>query len=467
MPPTIGDPIKPEPADSKVSTPSPEVELLRDIHMAPIWIAARQRLNQYGPKARGWIHLEMPSVNPRARERLGQMLGCPVKRRVELGPLEEALVRMGAGTDLDDALATLGYPSPPGLRAPLEPLPLEPVEPLGRETPRVIRELVHYWPEKWAAKWAGGPIVSTILGGLPRKAAEQYVRDMRILLDYLATNPGLVVGRAELAAKLFGDAHALDQYRKMGKLATCTLEWATGRIQTGTEKNRGYGSREVWRQVGVVGDQVSAPALAWAVPAVCDTPLSEQLRAATRGQLPIHINLHALLSYPVRVPPESRLLVVENPQMVESAVRRGIPACVIATSGGPSEAVKTLVGQMLKSGASVWFHADFDQGGFKTSSVLYRVGCRPWMMSSVDYLQAVQDADDAGITLPRDPYSNQAPNTTWNKELRKAYLRTGLIVHEEVVIEEVLEGFARNGGDARGRNRSPVDPSSVSASYKG
>ena len=74
------------------------------------------------------------------------------------------------------------------------------------------------------------------------------------------------------------------------------------------------------------------------------------MRRATECELPLHTSLYALRLHPVAVQPGTLVLVVENPRLVEAAVERALPSCVVAGNGNPSAAVIELLTQL----AEVW-----------------------------------------------------------------------------------------------------------------
>ena len=87
------------------------------------------------------------------------------------------------------------------------------------------------------------------------------------------------------------------------------------------------------------------------------------MRRATECELPLHASLYALRLHPVAVQPGTLVLLVENPRLVEAAVERALPSCVVAGNGNPSAAVIELLTQLRKSGALILYHGDFDAAG--------------------------------------------------------------------------------------------------------
>lgn len=240
-----------------------------------------------------------------------------------------------------------------------------------------------------------------------------------------------MVSRTDLAAALFGSAHALDPGLRLTAFVTRALRLYVGEDLSG---------RELWEAAGIQVDRVSAPALVWAVPATGHSALAELLRSAADGGLPLHASLLALHRHPVSVPADTAVLAVENPRLVEAAAERHLACCVVATNGNPATAVTTLLDQMRASGATVWYHGDFDAAGIAICRRMHDSGSTPWMMAAGDYRNAIQRAAEGGVRLEKD--SKACGPTPWDPSLEQAFDSRRLMVHQEFVLDEVLTGFA-------------------------
>ena len=283
-------------------------------------------------------------------------------------------------------------------------------------------------------------VITGMLDGLDSQAVEGLVGRVRRLLDHIERHAP--VSGKELAAKLFGSAHALDKEDKRTKLAG-----AVTRVLRERERDFNSEGYVLWEKVGILQCRVSAPVLTWSlpVPAAGGSFLDEQIRSATAGGLPLHISLFALQKYRITVPQDMRVLVVENPRLVEAAAERGMPSCVITTNGDPTTAVKTLLQQLRESGASISYHGDFDSWGIKSCSrMCEHHGAEPWMMRASDYEAAVDRAEEAGIRLDHDPYD--CGETPWDPDLQAAFNRLRRQVHEEFVLDSVLGRFSEEAG---------------------
>ena len=406
--------------------------------------------------------MRRPDLDPVSELTLRSLLGHAYKR-LDLGRLEDVLVERLIGRDLDEALSRLGHP------ASKEAAQRRTARTRSAAARSALHDAVEPWPEPWAQEWAESVIRAGLHGGLDADHVTTVAHDVRQLLDYLdqraaprtppaprsVISPDLegfpgpptddrpdgvdatgevaspFVSRTDLAAVLFGSAHALDPGLRLTAFVTRALRLHVGEDLAG---------RELWEAAGVQADRVSAPALVWAVPATGRSALAELLRGSADGGLPLHTSLLALHRHPVSVPADTQVLAVENPRLVEAAAERGLACCVVATNGNPATAVTTLLEQMRASGATVWYHGDFDAAGIAICRRMHDSRCRPWMMAARDYRSAIDKATKGGVRLEKDPKA--CGPTPWDPSLEQAFDTRRLMVHEEFVLDEVLTGFA-------------------------
>ncbi len=406
-------------------TDHPVPDSLLDPDLAPLWSAARRQLDRFGTRRRGTI--AHPLLNPNSTLTLKSLLGHPPTSRLDLTELEEAFVRLNVGANLCDALTRLGHPpSEEATRRRAKRLRVQ-------EAHDAARRGIGCWEEPWAGKWADEMVRTGVLRDLDRQEVENLVVDVRRCLDYLSCLEPPGISRTQLAATLFASAHALDYEEKRAKAITQALRYREG------EFNLKY--RDLWEVAGILPDRVSAPVLTWYLLAVGGTVLDEQTRSASAGGLPLHISLFALQRYPITVPQGTQVLVVENPRLVEAAAERRLSSCVITSNGNPSTAVTTLLQQLRESGASIWYHGDFDAAGLGICRRMYERGATPWMMGASDYEDAIHRAEQASIRLERDPGDCGA--TPWDPELQAAFRRHQRVIHEEFVLDCVLSRFSK------------------------
>jgi uncharacterized protein (TIGR02679 family) len=393
---------------------------LREPSLSTLWAGARRRLDRSGATARATV--ARPALDQAGTLALTSLLGGPPAARVRLDALEAALVRRAVGTDLDDALTRLGHPPQP-----------ETVHRRERAARRAdahaaLAHAVGAWPEAWAADWAEDVRRRGLVGDLGAAAVVGLVGDVRRLLDRV---PVADVGRTELAAQLYGSAHALDPGTRRTALTVLALRHVVGPLD----------GRELWEAARIVPDRVSAPALTWRLPVVGVSPLDRQVQVATEGGLPVHVTLLALRRHPLTVPAGSPVFVVENPRLVEAAVERQLPVCVVAGNGNPSTAVTELLTQLRRGGADVRYHGDFDAPGIAICARMQAAGVRPWRMTAADYGAALAHAEATDLALDVD--TRDCADTPWDPELACAFRTDGRILHEELLADELLAAMVR------------------------
>lgn len=397
-----------------------------DPQLAPVWEAVRRQLDRFGTRRRGTV--ARPDLDPGSTLTLESLLGHKPNQRLDVARLEDALVKLKIGETLCGALTRLGHP-PSETAAQRRAARLR-----SREAREALNGAVASWEEPWAQDWAKGLVRTGVIGNLDHRGVEDLVGNVRRLIDHIDQMHAPSVSRTELAATLFGSAHALDQGDKETKLpgaVTQALQHREGDFRS--ER------RALWEKVGILPSRVSAPVLTWSLAAVGGSVLDEQIRAASATGLPLHISLFALKKYSITVPQRTPVLVAENPRLVEAATERRLPSCVITSNGNPSTAVTTLLQQLRESGASIWYHGDFDTPGIAMCRRMYQEGATPWMMDASHYEAAVDRAEQAGIPLKRDP--NDCGPTPWDPELQATFDHQRLIIHEEFVLDRVLEEF--------------------------
>ena len=413
--------------------------------LQPVWASARKHLDKHGPQRRGRVTL--PRLDPASELALKSILGRATGR-LDLEQLESALIDLRIGDDLSDALTRLGHPPS------AEAAQRRAVRARSTAAREALRGSMASWPEPWAADWAEDLVRSGLLGGLDGNNVKALVHGVRRLLDFLDRadpQPAVrarpsdrlgrhepprpvespVASRTELAASLFGSSHALDTGTKLASFVSRALRHRLGEDLEG---------RELWESAGIQRDRVSAPALVWAVRASGDSPLDRLLRIAAEGGLPVHVSLLAMQRHPVTVPAGTPVLVVENPRLVEAAAERRLRCGVVATNGNPATAVTALLRQLLDSGASAWYHGDFDAAGIAICRRMHQLGCKAWMMDASDYENAISLARGNRVHLEHD--TRGCGPTPWDPRLEAAFEDRRLKVHEEFVLDGVLDEFS-------------------------
>jgi uncharacterized protein (TIGR02679 family) len=286
-------------------------------------------------------------------------------------------------------------------------------------------------------------------------AAKELCHRAEAVLRRLPAN-GLT--RAQLAADVLGDAHALDNGR-----AVATLVLAVCRqVAVPVEKQPVHGmiepqdddamqktldgerARDVWARAGILVNELARPAAflnLW--------PKDNENQVL--GE-PGYISLRRLL----RRPPAwnvagQTVFVCENPNLLAIAADNLGDRCppMICTDGMPSAAQNALLRQSVQAGARLLYHGDFDWPGLHIGNYMMReFDARPWRFGAADYLAAVRAAPRPGHRL-----RGVEVLASWDEELTAVMTANQAGIAEEavaaVLLEDLLSAF-RSGGTGLG-----------------
>jgi uncharacterized protein (TIGR02679 family) len=382
-------------------------EWLTDPDLAPLWTAVHRRLEERGADWRG--RASVPLSTEAERRALGLLLGRVIGGdRVTLDI-----------ADLDARLANAG-----GLLSVTE----QTVGPVHDQ--RSARELARQQrdapvlaaqaqlPElAWSADWLA---FVRRTGPAPVDAARAATLLGRLLR---AHEP---VSRQDLAAGLVGDAHALDDGTALSSLVLRGLAFACGADPPDAAGQR----RELWGAAGVLLDGVSTTCIVLRLP-VQGGPLAVRL---ADGQ-PLHVSARDLRRAEVVVPSGTRVLVCENPRVLEAVADTDLEVTVVCSSGSPNLVVMDLLAALRRSDAVLRYHGDFDWPGIAIANRLVSsVGVQPWLMSESDYASG---ADSSALAL-----TGAAVEAVWDAGLRPLMQQRDRAVHEEAVLPALIEAMS-------------------------
>jgi uncharacterized protein (TIGR02679 family) len=411
-----------------VSTDDRLARLLLDPDLAWLLERLRRRIES-GEELRGTVSLRAPT--PAQREAVGRLFGTAgghgASIAVDLGRLEALLVEAGLCDSLRQAIESLLGPIE-NRRAASE-LEAERWESLfarlEAEAAGRLAELA------WIEELRSSGLLKRLGGGDPDRA-------MKLGLECLEIGrrlPAPHVAIAELAASIAGDAHALDSGEPLGTLA---LHLVARRL--GTEAPEGAEARrEAWAEVGVLCDELSAPVLVLNLRAAGSTLTARSLELHAEAAEPCRLSLRQLQREPLCFGADRprEVFVCENPSVVVAAANALGARCapLVCTEGMPRTSARTLLGQLSSAGIALRYHGDFDWAGLRIANlVIERCGASPWRMAARDYEQAA----GGGIELTGDPVAAR-----WDADLEPAMRRVGRAVHEERVIQVLLDDLAR------------------------
>lgn len=247
--------------------------------------------------------------------------------------------------------------------------------------------------------------------------------------------PARDIPLAQLAAEATGNAHDLDRGEKLGQLM---VRLASRMGPYGSWKSE-EGRRQVWEQVGVLCDQLSAPVLVWNlnIPGVsfCNRILTQHAEIG----LPCRLMTQHLIHHPLdgsAAPSAKVIFVCENPSVVQ-AVSQTWPRStfpLICTEGPLKTAARLLLDQMSQMGFTFRYHGDFEWKGIQMANhFLERYPtASPWRLSAQDYLQ-VQG---------KSPLEGTPTEAHWDSHLMETMKTEGYAMFEEQVLSKLLNDLS-------------------------
>lgn len=395
---------------------------------APLaWLVSRvrDRLERGQPVGES---LRLAAPTPEQREAVGALLGRPPRvdgaLTVRASDLDDVVRRAGAAPDLVTAVVALTGPVPDlAGTAAAHVAAWE-----NAHAPLVELAAARPPLEPWLARVRAAGLLRRLASGPDeaRRLADQVVAVVEALP---LPSPR---SRAQLAADLLRNAHALDDDRPLA-----TLVLGAAAALTGQEPGSGAAwRRRTWAAVGVRVGDLSAPVLTLGLAADAGTPTGAALEVWRAGGEPAHLTLRQLVSTPPRLRVDGAdVFVCENPAVVAAAADRHGSRCrpLICAHGQPSSAVVALLELVVAGGGRLHYHGDFDWGGVRIAGrVLAADGVRPWRFGAGDYEAAVA-AGRGGRELTR-----AAVDTPWDPRLGELMGRLGVAVEEEAVLDDLL-----------------------------
>ncbi len=406
---------------------------LADSAYGRLWDRARHALERTGGSLEGSI--ELAGLSAPERKALTGLLGrAPAREsvRVKLAELDECLLR-SAGVDLVVWLESVGGP-----------LRNRPAERHARrsalESLRMIVEHGTLAERPWVGDWLDSLTRDGLLAKMARD--ETGFDDLAAAIGILGALPADDIPLAVLAARVTGDTKRLTMTR-VRTLVERSLAIQVGltvdavveeRTTTGASLER----RMLWRHFGVRLDDVSSTVLVLGLCAVGDTPLDRWLRDAAGLGVAMSVTLAQLERWAINLPSDT-VHVCENPAVVGAAVHRLGPRSkpLLCTAGVPNDAFWLLAERLGISGTPLMVRADFDPAGITIArSVMDRTGASPWRFGTSNYVDAAHEAQRRGLALPG--LVGPVPATPWDVALAPAMASAGVVVFEELLVDELV-----------------------------
>lgn len=394
-----------------------------------LWDVLAERLQRNGLRPQGTVRLN--GLDREERHALAGLLGRPVANdvvTVRLADLDRRLRASGVAVGLVAAVERVRGPlvdRPGGRQARAEA-----TSRVWAEGRAALHEL-GLGTAPWVEPWFEDVRRSGTLGRVPPERAERVlVAAARCAAALPHVGGDAPCGRGELASLLCGNAHGLDD----GTLLSAVALRAAAAIVGTPYPSSPAGRRALWRDVGVLTDEVSTTALTAGLRTVARRSwLDDRSDAGWES----HLTLRDLRRLHLDVPPMGVVYVCENPRILEAAVDAGSQHALVCSMGQPAVVVTALLERVGSAGAELRYHGDFDWPGIAIANVLVGTqDCRPWRFGAGEYVEALARlAPTVAELLPLGPVPTQA---CWDAELTEEMERAGRAVHEELVLDDLL-----------------------------
>jgi uncharacterized protein (TIGR02679 family) len=399
--------------------------------LARIWDRLRDRLERNGLQIRGRMRLD--GVTDAEREALGLLMGRAYTGdsvSVALADLDAQLRAGAAERGLVDVVADLCGPliNRPAVKV-ARRAATETIWAAADEALRA-RGFDH---ADWARPWLDDVRRGGTLARLdPPHAARLIVQAIDIMAA-LGSSGAALPGRGELAERVTGTAHGLDDDTLLARLVLRALARALDMEPPRDARSR----RELWGAAGVTTDRVSSTVLTYGLAPLGAEPLVRMLRERTVAGLETHLTLRDLQHMTWRLPAGAAVFVCENPRIIEAAADTGCSRPLVCVSGNPTTTALTLLDALRAAGARLAYRGDFDWPGITIANrMIGRYDARPWRMNATDYEEHVAAARDRGT--PLQPLMGPPVDAAWDPELTASMIALNAAVQEESALELLL-----------------------------
>lgn len=406
-------------------------EWLADPALARLWAATRDRLERSHLTPHGRITLD--DLSRDERHAIGGLIGRAIvadRVAVDLADLDAVVGRRSPYRGLAEAIESVTGARLRDRRAERS------AAAAAREAPLALaRELMQAEPALAPAAWTEAWLAGVRRSGLLARRAVRADDAVRWAVATLARLLGPLrspVSRADLAAGLTGDAHGLDDGTVLAQLVLRAIA-----LDAGVElPDNASARRRLWERYGVSTDSVSTTCLAVGLRAGGASSVARRLALAADSGDPVHLTVRDLRRLDLVSP--GTVLVCENPRVLEAVADRfagSVP--VVCTAGQPALVVVDVLQRLVAAGASLRYHGDFDWPGLAIANRLVaEVGVVPWSMGASNYSAAVRRFPTT-LALTGRPV-----DAAWDNALRSTMTGHGVAVHEEAVLDELLDGVA-------------------------
>lgn len=194
---------------------------------------------------------------------------------------------------------------------------------------------------------------------------------------------------------------------------------------------------DLWAAYGIEPDLISRTALVWRITDRETSSTARRLHLAAEAGNPVHLTEWDLRRLGDLSSGGCRVLVCENPRVLEAVAERGLAGwAVVCTAGEPNLVVDKALASLCRTRAALSYHGDFDWPGIAIANrLIARFGAQPLAFGATDYLAAVRT--DGPTLIGREIEAD------WDHSLAPALRAEGRAVHEESMLPELLDALVR------------------------
>lgn len=401
--------------------------------LSRLWDVVAARLQRNGLRPQGIVRLD--GLDRDERRALAGLLGRPVtatRANIDLANLDDRLRSVRDGRGLVEVIEAMR----------------------GRLVDRAAARAAA--SERRAAVWAGARDALVHHGLADQQWSEGWLQDIRAAGTLARVGPDRArtsvikavkvlaalpivegsdrrLGRTELANRVTGNSHGLDDGRMVASLV---LRGVAQLTQIALPEGAAA-RRALWETAGVLSDEISTTVLTLGLRPTGADPLAAGIRVRSDANCETHLTLRDLRRLNTWVEADTDVFVCENPRVVEAAMDAGARQPMVCTAGNPRVVVNVLLEQLVAGKARLRYRGDFDWPGISIANrVITKHGALPWRMNAQDYEDAI--ARSAAIIDDLLVLDGRPVDAVWDGDLTPLMVRTGRAVHEESLLDVLV-----------------------------
>jgi uncharacterized protein (TIGR02679 family) len=385
--------------------------------------------------------LQLSGLSPTEHEALALIVGFPSRFtpsvRIDIAQFDAALRNAGISGSLREALERIDGPLVHRTAA--------------KEELRARWDAALNTPASHSAlsAWLQTASAHSLIKRMSRQDPDKAIKLLKQVDAILRRLPAAGLTRAQLAADVIGDAHALDSGQATATLVLAVLRHGSNNTaqehdpaddlaDTENMHRPSERARDTWAQSGVLVNELARPAL------FLNLPVGRRSVPPAAPGEPGYLSLRQMLRTPVAWSvADQTVYVCENPNIVSIAADRLGSACapLVCTDGMPAAAQRVLLTQLANAGAKLFYHGDFDWPGIQIANNVMRLcAAQAWRFRADDYRQALGSCPQKERDL-----SDIAVTASWDECLGATMQSHGLAIAEEAVAAILIDDLKSSG----------------------